>query len=39
MQCRGHLGSTLLQKAEGARKNMVRTFVVVSVGQASQAKD
>lgn len=29
---RGHLGGASDQKAEGARKNMVGTFVVVSVG-------
>lgn len=39
MQCRGHLGSPSDQKAEGARKNMARAFVVVSVGRASQARD
>lgn len=35
MGWRGHLGRASDQKAEGARKNMARTFVVVSVGQAS----
>lgn len=39
MLCRGHLGSTSDQKAERARKNMARAFVVVSVGPASQARD